>query len=271
MFEQLTGPPQSQSSLKSTTPSPQRADFMACRLVVNCTYYILIIHSKLTTQTKKQFAEAQRAQRAQGSTGGTRKHKGHKRHKGAETHHPLKMERKLLQCATFFSPNHSNFDLNRYFFDWNQFFNVFKRKKKWTLWIWKIQKQNESATRLLFSHFFANSTHLLFSHFLQIQNIYFFTFEYIEKLFKSKEFRLKIKVDGFGRKTVAAGRSFFYHFPLRVANFLPIPHKTTYEYRFVMIRIVHVIFLFLVGLSHNYGMPHINFITCPGEVATVEL
>ena len=47
---------------------------------------------------------------------------------------------------------------------------------------------------------------------IQIQNFYFFSFEYIQTLAKIKEYRLKSKSMWFGEKKWLVG-GFFNHFP----------------------------------------------------------
>ena len=61
----------------------------------------------------------------------------------------------------------------------------------------------------------------MFPIFFQIQNIHFFMFEYIQKLPKIKEYRLKSRSMWFGEKKLLAG-GFFYHFPAG-GEFLHLP------------------------------------------------
>ena len=56
------------------------------------------------------------------------------------------------------------------------------------------------------------STFFLVSHCFQIQRIHFFTFEYIRKQPKIKQYQIEIKIKMVWRKKVAC-RRIFYHFP----------------------------------------------------------
>ena len=67
-----------------------------------------------------------------------------------------------------------------------------------------MKKQNEGATSTFF---------LVRKVFFQIQNIYFFTVAYVEKLLEIKEYWLKSKVNVILEKRIACWLIFFYHFP----------------------------------------------------------
>ena len=91
-----------------------------------------------------------------------------------------------------FSLNHVDFDFNRYSLISSSFLK-YSNVKKWIFWIWekfKIRKKLPHGTVFCFSFF-------------QSQNVYFFTFEYIQKV-TYRSFTLTFEqLWNFARETVA--------------------------------------------------------------------
>ena len=98
-----------------------------------------------------------------------------------------------------FSPNHIDFDFNRYSSIVGSF-RMYSNVKKEIFLIWK---KSERRQDLLVTSSFCFS-------FFQIQNIYFFTFEYIEKAVQNQGGSIKIKVEVVWKEKDAGA---FFTFP----------------------------------------------------------